>query len=619
MKRILVATLVCIAVLSSCDLSSVFGKKTSDSSSSVVPLQSFSVTAAANSGVVTTDYVAVISAPNIYLELPENVITDNLLVTPTSVLGDGYSISPTGSCHLTDSEIIVLTNSSGVVTNYTLHLSIDPNTVSGGSSSSILLGLSVTKALNSTYCTQDYTATISGKNVYISLPYTIVANSLTVTPTITVASGYTCAQTGTFVLADGTVLVVSNSSTGAVSNFTVHVSVDANTIAFIKLSKPFYWDTSGVMHSMSDSNTVLTLDVPTNTYTLTLQTDTFGLYGPTVCSAPTTGILHRPIGFNTITSSSGATLSTASAQSGAVMPYTFSLTPKGSNTVTTYTICSARTNSSSTAVTNVSYTMVPVYSMNNTYTDNGGTQTAITNLGDYLTSINCNTSGKSFSTGQSYRNIYFSTSGAGYNSPSTVTYIYGQHNYTGTTTFTSSITTSAAQYNSNTSLLSWLPSASVTYSYGSSIAGDNGTSLAISATGSYSSPSSTSVSQGSHSILFGGSFYVHYDDDETNGGSDSVTSSVTSTISVPYWYNTSYTSQSFYEITSITVKISLAQTISAIVPTSIVASNNQTSNDTDHVITFYLNSYTTRYSGNVATILVTAEAGNTASDIISLN
>ena len=229
----------------------------------------------------------------------------------------------------------------------------------GGSGATYVQSYVITAAANAgSGLTADATAVITGTNIYITLPYSIIQTQTKLIPTITMQSGYTMAGTAApFVQNDGMILVVTKTSDASIYNYTLHVAVDPTSLAYLKLANAFYYDTTGTKRDLS-ANSTITLDAKTNTYTVTLNTDSFNL---SYVQYAVQAILSRPIGFATANVAYGSFGDVSPVFSGSVPPYTITVQSPDKSVTNTFLVKVARTLSSNIAVTDASAVISYVY------------------------------------------------------------------------------------------------------------------------------------------------------------------------------------------------------------------------------------------------------------------
>jgi hypothetical protein len=230
----------------------------------------------------------------------------------------------------------------------------------GGSGGSSLITSYGFLASNNPSLTQDATATITAPDVYVILPYSVIQAQTPLTPTVTLASGYSISPSGSYVPTDGMTLVLTNTSDQSIHNYKLHVSVDPNSIAFLQLGSPFYYDSSGNKQTLKSSQYTLSLATLTNTYTLLLNTDNFTL--PYVVNAVQNIVTSRPIGFSTANVPYGSfTTNLSAALGGTVCPYSVTVQSPNKSITNTFTIQAARTKSNIVQLTDVSATIAYIY------------------------------------------------------------------------------------------------------------------------------------------------------------------------------------------------------------------------------------------------------------------
>ncbi len=491
---------------------------------------------------------------------------------------------------------------------------------SSPSSTSYITSYVVTQAANPTYFTQNYTANIIGTNVYIELPYTVVSEQIAIVPTVTMQSGYTISPSGSYATTNGMVLQITNTATQQIYNYHLYVSVDPTTVSFLKLIGPFYWSTGGVKTDMT-ANCSLALnltDAFTGTYRLTLNTDSFGPYGPSIAS----GILARPIGFATVTTPTGAIINVNPAIAGTAVPYTVSVQPVGQTTASTFTLNATRTLSTSTALTDVSFTVAPVFS--DTTTLNTGSDLASFLNSSYTLSYTgtCDTGSDTVNNSWTYNTIY-SAPGAGCAG-------YSWSGIVAPSSYAANVTTTSAQATSNNAIIAqYNSSSSITYR-GSSMVIDNGTTIQFNSAETVAAPSTTTNTAAVAIPLYGSvaaSFAATYSVPNFNNpsGYDYYPFSGSSSPSINTANNfnvtttNAYKSLQYYAIISFVVTLPKTMTIQTISPYGMIQSYSQTSDSQNNYITFIMNPYTTHLTGDLARVVVVAEDGvTTATDYISV-
>ena len=314
---------------------------------------------------LSTNANAVIIGTNLYLSLPYAVVSGKTPLTPTITMNPGFTISsPTGTYPIINGmTLAVVQTSSGQKYNYVIHLSAQPSAQYAGGSS-LVQSFVVTSAQNPSL-KSDSTAIISGSNIYISLPLNDVTNGVKITPTVTLAPGYTITPNGSYAMSDGMKLTITQTSTAAITNYTLHVGTNAASMAFFNLAAPFYYDSGGNKISLSSSQYQLQYNTTNSTYTLTLNTDAFPSFAP-YYATDTQAILGQNIGFGTVNTPYNATVTGAnSAIAGAATPYTVTVKSSDGTVDNTFTIDATRTKSSYIGVSGASANATYVYN----YTD----------------------------------------------------------------------------------------------------------------------------------------------------------------------------------------------------------------------------------------------------------
>jgi len=319
-------------------------------------IQTYVLTAAQSAGALTSDVTGVVTGNNIYILLPYSVLNNSAKLTPTVAMQTGYTFNTVGAFVQTDGMTLAVTQTSNQsVYNFTLHVGVNPSTVPAQQTNYVQSYL-INVAQNPSLPT-NVTAVITGTNIYITLPYNTIQTQTALLPTVTMQPGYTIGITGAFIHTDGMTLVVTKTSDTSVSLYTLHVAVDPASIAFLKLSNPYYIDTDGIKQDIT-ANTTLTLNSANNTYTLTLVTNDFSMnYVATSVQA----ILARPIGFLTAAIPYGAFGNTGPATAGTVPPYTIQVQSPNRSVTNTFTITAVRTLSSSTQFTDAAAIISYIY------------------------------------------------------------------------------------------------------------------------------------------------------------------------------------------------------------------------------------------------------------------
>lgn len=211
-------TALSVFLFGSCDLSSLFGKKQSPQY-----LSSYAVTASQNPG-LSQDEPAIMNGTDIYITLPYLYAVDGVAVTPAVGLQAGASVSP-GGTYVVHDDMPLAVSANGTTYTYTLHVAVDPNTIA---LPPFLESFDATAAQN-TVLSQDADAVIYGNGVYITLPYSVITEQLPLTPTITLAPGYTISPTGTYPFINNTTLEVTNTSTAQLYDYHLYVAADPST------------------------------------------------------------------------------------------------------------------------------------------------------------------------------------------------------------------------------------------------------------------------------------------------------------------------------------------------------------------------------------------------------
>ena len=550
-------------------------------------ISSFIEKAALNAS-LSSDAAAIVSGTDIYLTLPYAVVAGKTALTPTVTAVSGYSlVSPTGSYVPTDGLILAVKNdSTGENYNYTLHVNATPNQLYAGSAS-LVNSFVVTSALNPSLST-NATALVNGSNIYITLPSAVVQAGTLLTPTVSLAPGYTISPAASYAFTDGMHLVLTQTATAAITDYTLHVGSNAASLAFLKLASPFYYDAGGTKVTLSPSEYALGFDSNTNTYTLTLNTDSFASFAPYYASQTQT-ILSRNIGFSTVETPYNASVTGASsAIGGAAAPYTITVRSADGTSTDTYTVNVVRTKSSWIGASSANGTASYAYG----YTDstsgmdsgwynswmNSGPITFTSPAGVYTTSNSTTPS-----------TVFFCSTCYGYTN-------LGYTNYTNPSNSISVSNTNGLNLGSG-SIASTPHTLSVS------------TSLLVPLSATYSAISATGWGTVGEPYSIGGTSY------EWAGQLQQYHYSLSGTAQVDV---TRYYSSLGYEVpTQITVNIPLAISILSVTGLQDIASAPVTTNATDNVVTLNFGPTTAHLAGALAAINCRAEDGNTQTLYVS--
>lgn len=552
-------------------------------------IASFNFTAAANAGVLTADADGVVYGTNVYVTLPYVVVSEMqsgaVKLSSTVALQSGYTLTspPAGTRYAyTDGMTLDVTDSTTNQSyNYILHISATPNSQFSGSSS-LVQSFAVTHALNPLIIPTDCVGVINGTNIYLTLPLSVVMSGTQLTPSVTLQSGYTISlpSGSSYELTDGMTLVITQTSSGAFTDYTLHVGTSAASMAFLQLASPFYYDASGVKQPLSASEYTLSFASATNTYTLTLNTDAFANEMPYMAAYVESVVAGRPIGFATVATPYNATVMGSSAAiGGAVAPYTITVKSSDGTVANTYTVDVVRTQSSWIGVSSASANVENAY----TYTD-----TTHIDSGWYLRWLSsgylCTNNQTAFFNGGSC----YVASGFG------TTYYFngngGNSLYAPTGTYaTGKAVANPSAVNMGTSL-----TLSASTSLEPALAGGQiGTTTA----------SATIRNGGSETVVTGCGAGCT----TTNSYGETWTGGGTATLDI----DRTYSPAGYVVPTTFTVNIPLAITINAVNLLTGAASYTTTAGSTDMAITITMDSTTGRVSGSVASIQCTAESGTT--------
>ena len=237
------------ATLTSCNLAGLFGG--SGNSGAPQLLTGFTVAAKQNPG-LAADETAVVDGTNIYLTLPYLYAVQGEAVTPTPKLASGATIKPEGTYVIKDGMALSVT-AAGTTYSYTVHLGVDPSTIALPP----LLTAYAVKAADNSNIPNDENAVIYGKSVYLTLPYSIITESLPLTVTASTASGYSLSPTGTYAPTDGMTLEVTNNNTQQLYDYTLHVAADPSTSPPLPPLQTYQFLASNNSALSSDANAVI--------------------------------------------------------------------------------------------------------------------------------------------------------------------------------------------------------------------------------------------------------------------------------------------------------------------------------------------------------------------------
>jgi hypothetical protein len=419
-------------------------------------------------------------------------------------------------------------------------------------------------------------------------------------------------------------LVITNTSNNSVSNYTLQVSVDPNSIAFLQLSSPFYFDTSGNKDVLTSSQYVLALNGATNTYTITFQTDAFNV--PYNANVVQNIVTSRPVGFATASVPYGSfTTNLSAALGGTVCPYTVGVQSPNKSITNTFTVQAARTKSNVVQLTDVSATISYIYSYTTTVAFSDST------LSNFLSTVfaatssdNCQGSDGGGSSMFNYCWDYDTTDGQSETS-STVTngtVFESTGSAWGSSPDYAGLTTPQAQINSNVASINALipPTANGTLVSGSAVI-DLGTSFTISSAITPPTDLPTSVTNSSPTLSLAADLMA---DMQTGNGRSGYTDYdetcvATRSFGVPLTTTTKYTAMSYPQFGTIVAKFPLYDSIIQVAPSTLVQSWTQTTNSTDYILTFVMVPATSHITGVVANLQLAAETGTTAAYTIAIN
>lgn len=478
-------------------------------------------------------------------------------------------------------------------------------------------------ASNNPSLTADATATITAPDVYVILPYSVIQAQTPLTPTVTLASGYSISPSGSYVPTDGMTLVLTNTSDQSIHNYKLHVSVDPNSIAFLQLGSPFYYDTSGNKQALKSSQYTLSLATLTNTYTLLLNTDNFTL--PYVVNAVQNIVTSRPIGFSTANVPYGSfTTNLSAALGGTVCPYSVAVQSPNKSITNTFNIQAARTKSNLVQLTDVSATIAYIYS----YTISQALADAT--LSNYLGSVFAaqsseitDATGSSGGTGKSFTDVWNAETGGAVTNQTVFTstgqnwgpgYNWGMFTTAATATPQVSINNNVATINSI------LAAPSSGYTASGSVIVDEGTSYTISSSISGVPAINPVVTSTGKTISLSAILTANIT--QSSYLYDHFTCSASRSVYVPIAQTETFTPQSYPEFQQIVVKFPHYTTINQIAPnSSYVASWTKTvsTDGNDWVVTFYMVPTLTHWTAIFAQMQLASETGTVTTYSLAVN
>jgi hypothetical protein len=620
------AAILCILLaLSACDLSWLLGKS---SNSGTPPAAPTGVTSAAGNALVVLSWSPVTGAGsyNIYWSSTSGFATS----AGTKITSAVSPYTQTGLTNGTTYYYVVTAVGASGESAPSAQVNAIPSAGGGGGSSSLITSFSFLTS-NNPALTQSYIATIVPPNVNIEVPYSVIQNQAALTPTVTMQAGYALTSpSGVFVPStSGTTLVITNTSTLTITNYTLNVSVDPNSMAFLQLSNPFYYDTSGNKDTLTSSQYTLALAGATNTYTITFQTDAFTVpYNATVVQNIVTS---RPVGFSSATVPYGSFATNLSAAlGGAVSPYTVIVQSPNKSLSNTFTVQAARTKSNIVQLTDVSATLNYVFSYTTTQVFSDSTLSSF--LGTIFEGVSSDTftdtSGGSagactdFNNGWNAATNNGNTSSGGVSNQTVFTSTGGAWNYD-YSTCTGSTVTPQVQINTNNSAInSLLAAPSSGYVSSGSATVDEGTSFTISSAITPPpdlSPVVTPIGKGltlSANLDSSLAYTTRYE----GSGTYYYTCAATRSLTIPITQTQTFTAMSYPEFQQIVVKFPLYDGIVQVAPNSnLVQSWSQGTNSTDWILTFVMVQTTSHATGVVANLQLSAESGTTASYTIAID
>jgi hypothetical protein len=406
-------------------------------------------------------------------------------------------------------------------------------------------------------------------------------------------------------------LAVTCTSTGVVSNYTLDVSVDPGTLAFLQLSNPFYYSDTGIKTSLTSAQYNLVFNGPTNTYSLTFNTDAFTVpYNVTIVQQIVT---TQPVGFTTVTVPYGSfTTNLAAAVGGAACPYTVAVESSAKTVTNTFTIQAARTKSNIVQLSDVSATIGYLY---NTTTTQALTDNTLQN---FLSAMwgpqpaDSYTENGSQTTEAEFQQFWSVADGPVWPSNSAVYTTTGSSWTDGADN--AYLATSQGQINTNVAAINGILAAPVhQIVVNSTTTIDLGSSYTISS--EVTAPSVTNATSPLNKPLPLAStlsvtlpmFAITFLCNDSQ------------TLSVPVTQTTAYTATGYVQFQQIVVKLPLYNTIQQVAPSTLVQTWSQSQNSTDYVLTFNMVLQTSHVTGVVAQLQIAAESGTVSTYSIAIN
>ena len=468
--------------------------------------------------------------------------------------------------------------------------------------------------------TTDEVATITAPNVYITVPYSVIQNQTSLTPTVTLQTGYALTNpSGAFVPTDGMTLVITQTSNSTISNYTLHVSVDPGSIAFLQLANPFYYDSSGTKNVLTSSQYTLSLAGATNAYTIDFITDAFSIaYNVNVIQNV---ITSRNIGFSSASVPYGSfTTNLSSALGGAICPYTVTVQSPSKNVTNNFTVSATRTKSNVVQLTDISATVGYIYTYTTTQTFADSTLSNYLGAqfsaqgGDAITSTNNSDNLPEGDTQQAFNNVLNDQPP---NLTNTQVFLTSAQRYNEGGGWDFLTQTPQSQVNANNSAVNiakQLPSpVNGSISTGSTTI-DCGTNFTITSTGLLSPPPISPVvtHPPSETLNLAANCL-----DETGYGE--YWDACSRSISIPITATQVFTAQTYPSFNTITVKFPLYDNIVQVLPSTLVQSWTKTTNTTDYILTFTMVPSSSHITGVVSTLQLGAETGTVSTYTIGIN
>jgi hypothetical protein len=209
--------------------------------------------------------------------------------------------------------------------------------------------------------TDDVTGIIVGSTIYVSLPWDIVNQDISLTPTITLSEdGYYSPTSDVWDTGDQVKTYYTTDATG--STYTLNVSIDSDTVSSLSVSDPFYYSNS-VKVSIDD---------------YTMETDDFGRTISIIFPSSDYELYYElddySIGFSTVEVAYYGANDLSSLYYGDVLPYYVDITSEDGSSTNTFTIQKEILAGDSPDIDSIVFSYYEVYTKAN-YKINTGSKT----------------------------------------------------------------------------------------------------------------------------------------------------------------------------------------------------------------------------------------------------